>query len=164
MSRKVLGVFVGVLVAMLLAAVTAASAFTVNSLVRYLVMQQETLQLDPDVVVVPTGVEKASGNQTANGTAAPGVEATNTLPQINNPITKGNWVYTFQVKEAAADSWPAGRRYRVLVYADSNLLTTLYLQNGTAANNQIEGVTVKVDLGSSTTIPDSIAVHVERVQ
>lgn len=164
MSRKVLGVFVGVLAAMLLAAVTAASAFTVNSLVRYLVMQQETLQLDPDVVVVPTGVEKASGNQTANGTAAPGVEATNTLPQINNTITKGNWVYTFQVKEAAADAWPAGRQYRVLVYADSTLLTTLYLQNGTAANNQIEGVTVKADLGSSTTIPDSIAVHVERVQ
>ncbi len=164
MSPKVLGVFVGVLAAMLLAAVTAASAFTVNSLVRYLVMQQETLQLDPDVVVVPTGVEKASGNQTANGTAAPGVEATNTLPQINNTITKGNWVYTFQVKEAAAAAWPAGRQYLVQVYADSTLLTTLYLQNGTAANNQIEGVTVKTDLGSSTTIPDSIAVHVERVQ
>jgi len=119
---------------------------------------------DADVIVTSVGLSKSISNVAPVGASAPGVEATNDLPRIHNTLHAGNYEYTFQVKEAAVDSWKAGEEFMVEVYGggttDPDLLATLYTQQAEANEAAIDGVTVTVDLGSPNSIPDNLDIVV----
>lgn len=152
-----------------LGAAVVAWALSVTSTTRSVNLQDEEFTADSASTVVLQGVEKATAAEAAAGTTSPGVEAADTNPTVTNGVTEGNWVYKFQVTEAEATSWAAGTQYKVTVYkrvgTDWQAATTLYFQNGTVpATDVVEGVTVKVDLASTSTIPDGFSIQLEKVQ
>lgn len=135
---------------------------------RTVALVNETFASDADVSVTFIGLSKANSNQAAAGNTAPGVEATSALPNVQTALTKNNYVYGVEIKETAVASWPATRQYKVEVYGDdgttTSLLATLYAQQATADATAIDGVTVKIDTGSSSTAYDSYSLIVTRVQ
>jgi|DewCreStandDraft_5_1066085.scaffolds.fasta_scaffold01635_19 hypothetical protein len=151
-----------------LAAAMVGWALTITSSSRNVNLRDEEIVSDSASTVVLQGIEKATAAETAAGTTSPGVEADTTNPTITNGITEGNWVYKFQVTEAAATSWASGTQYKVTVYkrvgTDWTVAATLYFKNDTLPSpDAVEGVTVKVDLASTNTIPDGFSIHVEKV-
>jgi len=165
MLRKLLTLaMVGVL-----AAAVVGWGLSITSSTRSVNLRDEEIQADSASIVVLQGVEKATASEAAAGTTSPGVEADSTNPTVTNGVTEGNWVYKFQVTEAAASIWSAGTQYKVTVYkrlgSDWQTAATLYFQNATVPSpDAVEGVTVKVDLASTNTIPDGFSIHVEKVQ
>ncbi|GBD12976.1 hypothetical protein HRbin24_00999 [bacterium HR24] len=152
-----------------LAGTTVAWALTITSSSRAVNLRDEEIVSDTASTVILQGIEKATTSEAAAGTTSPGVEADTTNPTVTNGTTEGNWVYKFQVTEAAASSWTAGTQYKVTVYSrlgsDWTTSATLYFQNASIPSpDAVEGVTVKVDLASSSTIPDGFSIHVEKVQ
>lgn len=139
----------------------AAFAFTVTTSTLSLRLNSESLQTDAASTVTLTGITVA-GSSVAPAGDAPGsaVEAAVANPSLNNAMTAGNLLYTFTVTEAAVASWNAATTYKVEVYGDNALLTTLYFKNAAADNANVEGVDVIVNLGSPTVIPDNYVVQV----
>lgn len=153
----------------ILTAAMVGWALTITSSSRTVNLRDEEIVSDSASTVLLQGIEKATAAETAAGTTSPGVEATDLNPTVTNGIAEGNWVYKFLVKEAAATSWPAGTQYKVTVYkrvgTDWTVAATLFFQNGTVpATDVVEGVTVKVDVGSNSVVPDGFSIHVEKVQ
>lgn len=146
----------------------AVNTLTSTSQTSTVKLSNETFTSDPDVAITFKGISKAATAQAAAGNTAPGVEATSALPVIQTALIKNNYVYSFEFKEAAVTSWPAARQYKVEVYGDDgttvNLLATLYTQQATSDAVNIDGVTVKLDTGSSSTANDSYSVIVTKVQ
>lgn len=159
--------FATALVGVLIAA-SVAWALSVTTSTRSVQLTEETLSSDADSTITLQGIEKAVAAATAAGDTSPGVEATTANPDVNNAITEGNWVYKFKVAENAVASWPAARQYKVLVYTKTGtdwiLKTTQFFQNGTSDATGVEGVIVKVDVGSSSTVPDGFSIQLEKVQ
>lgn len=160
-------ILLGIIGAFLMSFV-AANTLSSSSNSSTVTLANETFTSDADVSITFKGLSKASTNQATAGNTAPGVEATSVLPNVQTALTKNNYVYSVEVKEAAVTSWPAARQYKVEVYGDNgttvSLLGTLYAQQATADAVNTDGVTVKIDTGSSSTAYDSYSVIVTRVQ
>ncbi len=126
----------------------------------------QTFSDDADVTVTAVGVIVNGSTGSAAGDSAPGVEVTSSLPAVNNALTKGNYAYKVQVKEASATSFQLGENLKIEVYGDdgstTSLLATHYTQQSTVDDANVEGVTVTTDLGSSSTIHSSFDVIVSR--
>jgi hypothetical protein len=150
----------GVLLGLAIVA-AGAFAFTVATSTLSLRLNSESLQTDAASMVSLTGINVAAAPVAAAG-VAPGspVEASTANPSLNNAITAGHLLYTFTVSEAAVASWDAATTYKVEIFGDNALLTTLYFANATADAGNVEGVSVNVDLGSATVIPDNYVVQV----
>lgn len=122
---------------------------------------------DPDVVITGKQIVKAGANQTVSGDTLPGIEAAPSFPQVNNALARKNFVYALDIREALADSWQSGARYRIEVFVDDgttvSLLATLYIKQDTADDGQIEGATVKVDTGSNQVLGDAFTAIVTRL-
>lgn len=155
-------------IALLWSSFVVAQAVTSTSSTESVFLANQTFTSDPDVSIAWQGLLKAGSNQSAAGTSVPGVEATGGMPESRTALIKNNFIYIFQLKEVANTSWSAGRQYRADVYGDDGtntiLLGTLYFQNATADAGSIEGVTIKVDQGSSTSTYDSFTIVVTRIQ
>ena len=126
----------------------------------------ESFSDDADVSVAGKGIMVVGANASAAGASAPGVEVDNTLPAVRNALTKNNYAYEFEVKEAAVASFQSGENLKIEVYGDdgstTTLLATLYTQQGSVDDVNVEGVTVTVDLGSTTVVHDNFDVIVTR--
>ena len=85
---------------------------------------------------------------------------------MNNALTKGNYAYKVEIKKASATSFQSGENLKIEMYGDDGstnaLLATFYSQQSTVDDANVEGVTVTVDLGSSSTIHSSFDVIVSR--
>ena len=112
------------------------------------------------------GVLKSGANAAAAGTSAPGIESNDILPAVNNALTKNNYAYRFEMKESGATTWQLGENFKIEVYGDDGatitLLATVYTQQATVDDANVEGVTVTVDLGSSSTIHDAFDIVITR--
>ncbi|MEE9325267.1 MAG: hypothetical protein V3U90_06940 [Dehalococcoidia bacterium] len=144
--------------------VVDASSFTSEEDVSF--RGGETFTDDTDIVVTSNGIRKITSATASIGDKDPGVEATHLLPQINNALVSNHYAYMIEVKEATVDSWAVGDRFEVELYGGGSmgvdLLATLYVQQAVANHDAIEGVTVGVDVGSSSWIPDFFNVIVTR--
>lgn len=127
---------------------------------------REAFADDAGVVVTSKGIGKIGSTGAAVGDTSPGMEATSSLPQINNVLIGNHYAYVIEVKESAGDSWRVGEGFKIEVYGgggDSTaLLATLYIQQAVADHAAVDGVTVRVDVGSSSWIPDFFDVVVTR--
>lgn len=126
---------------------------------------------DTDTTVATTtatGIVVIPSNASAAGTSAPGVEPAASFGAVNNTLNADNYGYKFDVKESGIDTWSVGEDLRIEVYGyltssdTSLLLTTLYTDQATAEAGDVEGVTVTVDLGSTSVIYDNIDIIVTR--
>lgn len=131
-----------------LLASTSVGAFNVASTTSFVTLFQEQITLDADVRLTLQGHISQGGNRTANAVVCPGVEAAGNNPIARGDLTAGNLVYAGQIEEVVASSWDTTRIYRVEVFGNGNLLSTLYFQNSNANSNQVEGVRFRADLGS----------------
>lgn len=122
---------------------------------------------DPDVAITGKQIVKASANQSASGDVSPGIEASPSFPPVNNALVRKNFVYALEIREAQADSWQPGVRYRVEVFVDDgtalNLLATLYIKQDIADDAQVEGATVQVDTGSTKVLGDAFTAIVTKL-
>jgi hypothetical protein len=159
MISSALKMVAGALIGLAILAVSAY-AFTVVSSTLNLHLNSEAIQTDASSVVTLTGINVASASAAGTG-AAPGtaLEASPANPSLNNAMTAGDLLYTFTVTEAAAGSWDAATTYKVQIYGDNVLMTTLYFENATADAGNVEGVAVNVDVGSATVMPDHFVVQ-----
>ena len=127
----------------------------------------QTFSDDVDLVVTARGVSKIGSTATASRGAGAGVEATSALPAVNTPLNRGNYAYQFDVKESSPAGLRAGERFRIEVYADygssTPLLAAIYMQQVTADDTSLEGLTITVDVGSSVSIPDRFDIIVTRL-
>lgn len=127
-----------------------------------------TYVADSDVTIDSPEISISTATAAAAGDSAPGVEGDDTFPAVNDAITADNYAYQFVVKESGVATWSASEDFRIRVYAyDSSgptttLLATLYAQQAVADGANVEGVTVTVDLGSTTSIYDSFDIIVDR--
>ena len=125
---------------------------------------------DTEVTVSNSEISIVAATAAAAGESPPGVEAdVSTFPAVNNALTADNYSYTFEMKETADGDWLTGESFRIRVYGydstgpTSTLLTTLYAKQDTDnAAAAVEGVTVTVDLGTSTSIYDHFDIIVDR--
>ncbi len=121
---------------------------------------------DVDTVITNADLVFSTATLSAAGESAPGIEATSALPAVRNALTRGNYAYSFEVKETGNATWQSGDNLRIRVYSDdgtsSQLEATLYSQQAVTDDGAIDGVTVTVDLGSNTTVPDRFDIFVDR--
>ena len=134
-------------------------------------LSSQTFTNDTQITVVSNGIKVIpSTDGTAVGDTLSGeVEATLSLPEVTTAVTKGNYAYEFEVKESSATDWAATDGtddLKIEVYGDNGstttLLATFYVDQGTADVGDVEGVTGTVDLGSSSSIYNTIDVVVTR--
>jgi hypothetical protein len=143
----------------------AGAAFGLNATTSVLNLSlfHQTVQADSSAVVVSKGFQLSLTSSAAAGASSgAAVEATLLNPNVQTAMTASNWYYSFTVTEASASAWNASTTYTVTVYGDGALLATLHFKNATADAINVEGVNVKVDVGSATVIPDGIDVQVEK--
>jgi hypothetical protein len=143
----------------------AGAVFGLNATTSVLNLSlfHQTVQADSTAVVVSKGFQLSLASSSAAGASSgAAVEATLLNPNVQTAMIAGNWYYSFTVNEASAGAWNAATTYTVTVYGDGVLLATLHFKNATADAINVEGVTVKVDAGSSTAIPDGIDVQVDK--
>ncbi|MEK7281324.1 MAG: hypothetical protein AAB037_03095 [Chloroflexota bacterium] len=155
----VLAILAGVLIASMAVVATLAVDNLGTKVIR---PGSEEFSLDADSTIVNTAISKAAATTAASGDTTPGSDATIGLVQINEALTADNWTYKFEVIESGVNTWGATRTYKVEVYADGVAQTTLYFNNATINAATVEGVTVKVDLGSGN-LPDTMSVVVTKV-
>jgi hypothetical protein len=124
----------------------------------------ETFSDDADVTVTAVGVGLVSANAAAAGDSAPGVEIVDTLPAVNNALTKNNYFYRFDVQESGVTTLQSAENLKIQVYGDdgstTTLLATLYTQQVTVDDGTVEGVQVTVDVG--ITVHDTYDIVVSR--
>ena len=124
-----------------------------------------TFVADADTTIANSDVSLVTATTGATA-GAPGVEATLSLPAVNDALTAGNYAYTFEVKETGVTTWGVGEDVRIRVYttdgATTTLAATLYAQQAVLDDSNIDGVTVTIDLASGTQIPDSFDIIVDR--
>ena len=165
-TRVKRAIFLGVAGALVMSVGVVTTVTSSNLGTSNIKLATESFIDDPDVSVTAVGVLKNGANAGAAGTSAPGVEGNATLPAVNNALTKNNYAYRFEVKESTIAAWQLGENFKIEVYGDdgatTSLLATLYTQQGTVDDSNAEGVTVTVDLGSSSTIHDAFDIVITR--
>lgn len=137
--------------------------FMVAGSTQRLAIVEERFSSDTDVLFTLEGHESQSNNRASNAEACPGRAAAGSHPIIRNNLVGGNLVYAARISEASLVAWPPDRTYRVDVFGDGSLISTLYFTNGNANNNQQEGVSMKVDLGVASGGPTSLSTVVTRL-
>ena len=137
--------------------------FTVTGSTQRLAVVEERFASDTDVLLTLEGHESQANDRASNAEVCPGREAAGNHPIIRNTLVGGNLVYAARISEAAPTSWPLDRTYRVEVFGDGALITSLYFTNGNASSNQQEGVSLKADLGVTTGGPTSFSTIVTRL-
>ena len=137
--------------------------FTVTGSTQRLAVVEERFTLDADVLFTLEGHELQNNDRPSNAEACPGREASGNHPIIRNTLVSGNLVYAARITETVPTAWPLDRTYKVDVFGDGVLMTTLYLTNGNASANQQEGVSMKVDLGVASGGPTSFSTIVTRL-
>ncbi len=124
-----------------------------------------TFVADPDTEFASADIAISIASASAAGDSQPGVEADSTLPAVNNPVTRGNYGYTFVVRETSNTAWGADEDRRVRIWSDDGTTTTLeatlYIRQATVDGGAIDGVTLTIDLGSTTTIDDRYDIVVD---
>ena len=115
-------------------------------------MVQEKVKSDADVFIKLQGQAVQNNGRRENAERCPGREATVSNPITRNRQFKGNLAYMALLQESVPDAWPAGRIYRVNVYGDGSLISTLYFQNAKVDDAAVEGVNLRVDLGIQSLI------------
>jgi len=160
------------LAAAIVTSVVAANALTAtdlgNSGTESIDVAVNTFADDADVEITRLGLLKSSTTTAAAGDSAPGVEATNALPAVNNALTRNYWAYRFTVQETGVTAWQAAESFRFDVYGDvstsseTELLATLYCQQAVIDDSNIDGVTATIDLGSATIVHDTFDIIVRR--
>ena len=158
--------FLGVAGALVMSVGVVTTVTSTNLGTSNIKLATESFTDDPDVSVVAVGVLKSGANAAAAGTSAPGIESNDILPAVNNALTKNNYAYRFEMKESGATTWQLGENFKIEVYGDDGatitLLATVYTQRATVDDANVEGVTVTVDLGSSSTIHDAFDIVITR--
>ncbi|MBI2855767.1 MAG: hypothetical protein HYX93_02850 [Chloroflexi bacterium] len=127
----------------------------------------ESFSDDADVTVASKRIYKYTSNASAVGASAPGMEATSALPQVNNSISRNDFVYKFEVKEAANNSWQSGENFKIEVYMDNgstnSLIATLYTkQVDLVDDGSVEGVTVVASTGSKNVVGNLFSIIITR--
>ncbi|MCH8109671.1 MAG: hypothetical protein IIB15_06035, partial [Chloroflexi bacterium] len=102
-------------------------------------------------------------NDTMREAASSAMEGeTRPAAYLRNAWTAGNLQYKVLIEEVSADAWPAGRIYRADVFGDGQLISRLYFKNANAGST-VEGVKMKVDLGSPTLLYGSFTTVITRL-
>lgn len=158
--------FLGV-IGMLLMSVTVVTTVTSTNLGSSSVkLGTEAFSNDTDVSIIAKGIKLIKTSAAAAGDSASGVEVTSALPAINNTLTKNNYAYEFELKEASVANLQSGENLKIQVYGDdgtdTTLLATLYTQQSIVDDVNVEGVTVTIDLGSSSTIHNNFDILITR--
>ena len=161
MSRFILASVLFGVVAVVLAT-SAVETLTVGTTASPLTITREVIQADSDVSVLLLGNSFSGSNKTGNGGVCPGLEAKGSNPVVRNAWTAGNLQYKVLIEEVSADAWPAGRIYRADVFGDGQLISRLYFKNANAGST-VEGVKMKVDLGSPTLLYGSFTTVITRL-
>ena len=143
-------------------AMSAVGTLMVDTSSIPLTISSETVQTDPDVVVTLQGNSTSGNDKSENALTCPGIEASGNKPVVRNDWVRGDKQYALLVEEASADAWPAGTIYRAEVFGDSSPIATLYFWNE-VAKRALEGVEVRVDLGSPTLTYGSYTTVVTRL-
>ena len=136
---------------------------TVTGSTQRLAVVEERFALDADVLFTLEGHETQNNARPSNAEVCPGREASGNHPIIRNDLVAGNLVYAARISETSPTAWPLDRTYRVDVFGDGALITTLFLTNGNVSDNQQEGVSMKVDLGVASGGPTSLSTIVTRL-
>lgn len=148
-------IFLGLIGATVVSGITMVSTLTTIDLGSVFLrsdnrsFDQVTLT-EPGVVIGNQLVELAGVNSAASGNTSPGVEASSALPSINTALVTSNYSYKFEVKEAEANSFQAGDNQKIEVFKDAALIATLYLKQDVVDDANVEGVTVEVDMGATS--------------
>ena len=161
MSRFILAAVLFGVVAVALAT-SAVETLTVNTVASPMAITREVIQADPDVSVLLQGNAVSGSTKTGNGNVCPGLEAKGSDPVLRNAWTAGNLQYRALIEESSADAWPAGRIYRADVFGNGQLISRLYFRNNTAGNG-VEGVKMRVDLGSPSLLYSSFTTVITRL-
>lgn len=141
----------------------SVDTFMVTGTTQRLAVVEERFAVDSDVLIWPEGQEAQTNNRASNAEVCPGREAAGNHPIIRNTLVTGNLVYTARISEATPAAWPLNRTYRVDVYGDGSLITSLYITNANFNDNQQEGVSMKADLGVASGGPSSYSTVVTRL-
>ena len=150
----------GVIAALLIASAAAVATLSVTSTTTAITLESEALSTDSNTSVVNETIVKSAATATSNSTSSSPVEATTGLAEVRGALTADNWEYKFEVKESGVNTWPGTTNRTIEVYGDGSLIATLYVTNATADISNVEGVTAKVDLGTSS-IANNISVKVK---
>lgn len=137
--------------------------FMVTGSTQRLAIVEERFTVDSDVLIRLEGHESQSNNRSSNSEVCPGREAAGNHPIVRNTLVAGNLVYTVRISEATPAAWPLNRTYRVDVFGDGSLITTLYFTNANSNDSQQEGVSMKADLGVASGGPTSFSTIVTRL-
>lgn len=159
-------IFLGVAGALVMSVGVVTTVTSSNLGTSNIKLATESFTDDPDVSVSAVGILKNVANAAAAGTSAPGTEANDTLPGVNNTLTKNNYAYRFEMKESGVAAWQSGEDFKIEIYGDdgaaTSLLATVYTRQSTVDDVNIEGVTVTVDLGSSSAVHDAFDIVITR--
>ena len=145
----------------IVASASGVATLTISTTTTQVDLSAENFLLDPDTNVSNTSISMSGAVVSANGdNQGSPVDADTALVTINTDLAVGDFVYQFTVEEIDVDSWNSTRSYRIEAFADGQSLGILYIDNGTDNATAIEGVTVRMSLGSG--VPDSMTVKVDR--
>ena len=160
-NYKTVAIVIAVAVMLVMAA--TAGAFSVNTNTQTLTILDEKIQDDGATITTLNGESQAGSNRNENGLTCPGREANGNNRVLRNDWFRDNWQYRMIIQEAFPTAWPAGTIYKVELFGDGRLITTLYIKNDNANATQVEGVNMRADVGSSTSKPDKYSTIISRL-
>ena len=159
----------GLIGAVLTGFMVANAVTTTNLGTTSISLDRETFSDDPDVFVTAQRIFKAINPQAGPpiGDTQPGIEATTALPLVQNTIVKKEFVFEFELKETAVDSFSAEENFKIEVYMDdgtsTSLIATLYMrQQDLVDDGAVEGVLVRASSGLTDVIGDVFSIVISR--
>ncbi len=159
----------GLIGAVLTGFMVANAVTTTNLGTTSISLDRETFSDDPDVFVTAQRIFKAVNPDAGSpiGDTPTGIEATTALPLLRNTIVKKEWVFEFELKEIAVDSFSSGENFKVEVYVDdgasTSLIATLYMkQEDLVDDGAVEGVLVKASSGLTDIVGDVFSILISR--
>ena len=145
----------------IVASTSGVATLTISTTTTQVDLSAENFVLDPDTDVADTSISMSGVVVAANGdNQGSPVDPDTGLVIVNTALSAGDFVYQFTLQEIAIASWNSARRYRIETFADGLSLGILYIANSTDNAASIEGVTVRMGLGSG--VPNSMTVKVDR--
>lgn len=132
------------------ASMAAVATLSISAVTTSVQVTADTLSADSSSNVASLGITPTGGGVSAAGTASnSAVEATTLLPAVSPGIGANRWVYSVEVTESSAAAWSSSACYKAELFADGSPAGTAYFKNSTADSGNVEGVTFKVDAGST---------------
>lgn len=165
-GQIVIGLLASALIWMFLQSFMIVDATTFENATSTTYRASESFGDDSSIVVTSMGIRKVTSTKASSGDSSPGIEASSSYPQVNTELGRGNYAYTFQVKEATSNSFGANDSFQIQVYGDDGqavtLLATFYIRQADVEEGQVEGINAVIDLGSATDIFDRFDIIVTR--